>query len=134
MFKKKLESQLKQIFEMPVKFQAPVYGDEAMEQDTIFVEVQKCRPRVQGLRILDKVEGHLVVFSRDDQFTFGLFSKAVERSTAEARKGLSFFEMDTVLPESPARVQNLQETRSKFLYLFEDQYDPDKGELTSVEF
>jgi hypothetical protein len=134
MFKADLENRLKTIFEMPVKFEAPNYGSEALEQDVVFVEVQKCRPRVQGDRILDKVMGQLVLFSRDDNVTFGFFTKAVERSTPAYRSGLSFFQMDTVLPESPARLQNLQETRSAFMFLYDSQYDPDKGELTSVDF
>lgn len=131
MFKKDLQNRLKNIFDLPVRFEAPDF--DALEQDVLFVEIHRCRPRVQGERITDKVSGQLMVFSQQENWTFGMFTKSVERAEARYTKNFFFFEMDTVMPDSPARLQNLQEIRSAFVFLFDSQYDPDKGSLTSLE-
>lgn len=131
MFKKDLKNRLSHIFELPVRFEAIDW--EAPEQDTLFVEIQRSRPRVQGNRITDKVEGQLIVVSQQEKWTFGMFTKAVERALPQYTKNFFFYEMDTVMPDSPARLQNLQEVRSAFVFLFDSQYDPDKGSLTSLE-
>lgn len=132
MFRKSLEQKLKEIFGFKkITFDAP---SDSFEQDTMFVELGDCktRPTAEG-KITAKVTGQLVVFSQDMRFTFGALAKLIEQANAEAKKDLFFFNVDTNVENSPARLSNISERRTSFVYLYSAQYDPNLGVITSLE-
>lgn len=131
MFRSELQKRLKEIFGVKkTTLLAPDY--EAPEQDTLFVEIAETKTRPHGKdRCACKTSGRLVMFSQAERITFGFFSKAIERATAEAKDGL-FFGPEFDVPDSPARRQNLHERQVPFTFLFDTQYDPDRGELESM--
>lgn len=134
MFRKDLENRLKSIFGVTkVTFNA--YSED-FEQDCIFVEVRECANRMSNIdkgKETARVTGSIVMFSKDNALPFGFFSKKIEQAKDELSKDLYFFNIDTDAVASPARIQNIHERRCDFVFLYSAQYDPNKGELTSLE-
>lgn len=134
MFRKDLQRRLEQIFGIEkTTFLAP--SDE-FEQDTMFIDVISSSPRLSnasGGRETAKVSGTITVFSQDNRLPYGFFNKAIERADPELTNPLFFFDIDTDIGSSPARTQNIHERRVSFVFLYDAQYDPNRGELTSLE-
>lgn len=130
MFKKELTERLKNIFEIKkVSFDEP---SDSYEQDVLFVSVSNSRERVSKDKVTARVDGILRIYTRNDKLLYGFFTKAIERAKASDKDNLFFFGEQDV-QSSPARMINLQERIINFNFLFSTQYDPDKGELTSLE-
>lgn len=108
--------------------------DQAFEQDTLFIEINECNSRVTEGMAYAKVLGSLVVFSQFDKLQYGYFNKRIQTADHELTKNLFFFDIDTNALNSPARMQNLSERRTRFVYLYSGQYDPENGQLTSLTF
>ena len=136
MFRKDLEARLKAIFGFKkVTFSSPS-DDSAIgtfEQDTAFVEVGDCQSSAGFGRARAKVECSLRTFTQDDKMPYGFLSKQIQQAKPELTAPLFFYEIDTNVASSPARLQNIHERRTRFLFLFSEQYDPDQGEITSLE-
>lgn len=133
MFRKDLLRRLEAIFQFEKT--TMLASSEAYEQDTLFVEIISSRSHVSGAnggRETAKVKGTLVVFSQDDRLPYGFFIKRIEQAAAELKAPLFFFDIDVDDVESPARLQNLHERRTSFQFLYDSQYDPDRGSLTSL--
>lgn len=134
MFRKELIRRLELIFGMKkTTMDAP--SDE-FEQDTLFVEVTFANSRISGKgggRQTARVVGKLTVFSQDNKMPFGFFSKQIEQSMGELTRPFNFYDIDIDDPTSQARLQNIHERSISFVFLYDSQYDPDKGELTSLE-
>lgn len=135
MFKNNLQKRFERIFGFSkVTFLAPDY--EAPEQDTLFIEITAVKPRMStgnGGRETATVNGAAIVFSQDNRLPFGFFAKRVEQANVDDTKDL-FFQTEEDLAASPARLQNIHERRVPFVFLYDSQYDPDRGELTDLEF
>lgn len=132
MFRKEMQEKLKAIFGVKkVSFDEP--GD-SYEQDCIFVFVQECKSNTGQGKATARVAGQLIMFSERDKLTFGFFNKKLQQAPAALTKPFFFFDMDTEALNSPARYQNISERRASFVYLYSAQYDPNQGELTSVDF
>ncbi len=132
MFKKEMERRLKSIFGIEkVTFSAP--SPDAPEQDTLFVEIDSSRPRPYGKdRISCKVTGKLVMYSQAERLTFGFFSRKLEQAVTEDSAPFIFMpEVDVA--GSQARYQNIHERVLPFIFLYDAQYDPDRGSLTEIE-
>ncbi len=129
MFKKDLERRLKAIFGFEkVSFNAP--EKFAMEQDTMFVEVDLVRPRPYGKdKISCRVSGKLVVYSQDERMPYGFFSKRVEQANHDDTKPFFF---DREIDAGEPRYQNIHERQLDFMFLYDTQYDPDRGSLTEI--
>jgi len=135
MFRKDLMRRLEAIFQLDKT--TMLASSEAYEQDTLFVEILSSRSRVSGAnggRETAKVTGNIVIFSQDDRLPYGFFTKRIEQASAELTKPLFFFDIDVDDVGSPARTQNLHERRTSFIFLYDSQYDPDRGSLTNVTF
>ena len=131
MFKKKLQSHLENIFGIKkVSFNEP--GD-TFEKDTLFVQVVKSTSRVTEGYVYAKVEGVLIVFSQLEKYPYGFMNKKIQSANREETKDLFFYDIDVENLGSEARLMNLCERRTGFLFLFKDQYDPNQGSLTSLE-
>lgn len=133
MFKKDLLRRLEGIFGFEkTTMLAP---DANYEQDTLFVELVSARTRVSGANggtETARVTGTLVVFSQDDRLPYGFFSKRIEQAAPDLTKPFFFFDIDVDDVESPARLQNLHERRTSFIFLYDAQYDPDRGTITTL--
>ncbi len=143
MFKKQLEADLRAIF--GVKKTTFLTADYAApEQDCLFVEVHEAPTRPYGKdRISCKVTGALVMFSQDEsadgtkkRLPFGFFSKCLANAALANSKNFFFGHETDVSAKSQGgaatTIQNIHERRLGFTYLFDTQYDPDKGELNAV--
>ena len=100
------------------------------EQDTMFIEIRECRPRIasnQGGRETAIVNGSIVVFSKDNALKFGFFNKGIEKADKKYVERLMFHNIDLDVATSPARLQNIHERRCDFTFLYDSQYDPNKG-------
>lgn len=132
MFRKDLHDRLQKIFGFKkVTFQAP---SESFEQETLFVQINSPRVKVTGSSIAARVEGTLIVFSQDNKMPYGFMQKRIEEANPDLTRPLFFSEIDIDVATSPARLQNIHERRTNFLFLFKTQYDPNKGQLTELEF
>jgi hypothetical protein len=129
-FKAELLDKLSKIFLMTkTTYNAP---SDSHEQDVLFVDIEKATSRISQGKAISKVEGSLTVYS--NKLQFGYFNRKIEQAESELTKQFFFFDIDLNPATSPARVQNISERRTRFIYLYSGQYDPSQGELTSVEF
>ncbi len=133
MFKADLKARFDRIFDVDnTTFEAP--QADTPEQDVLFIEILDCRPRMSaanGGRATAKVIGAVVMFSQANRMPFGFFSKRIEQADHADTKNL-IFEHEIDIPNSPARMQNIHERRLGFTFLYDSQYDPSRGELTSM--
>ena len=137
MFRKELEARLKEIFGFKkLSFDA---ASEAFEQDTLFVELGDCKTRPGDGKITARVTGQLVVYSQavqskdvNQKMTFGTLARRIEQASATSKKNFFFSDFDTNVENSPARLQNIHEWRTSFTFLYSAQYDPDRGQITSL--
>lgn len=135
MFRNDLARRLKGIFGFKkVTFSAPSDdSDGTFEQDTMFVEVSDCKANTGFGDAKAKVEGTLRVFTQDDKMPYGFFNKKIQQADADLTDPLFFYDIDINVASSPARLQNIHERRTRFVFLYSEQYDPDQGSLTSIE-
>lgn len=134
MFKNDLQRRLCKIFDVEkITYDAP--GD-SFEQDTIFIAVAKCTTRVSdmnGGRETAKVEGSLTMYSQNNRLPFGFFNKRIEKADKQYTDNLFFYDIDVDVETSPARMQNIHERRVGFIFLYDSQYDPERGSMTSLD-
>lgn len=137
MFESNLQSTLKQIFDLDkVTFNTP---SESQEQECLFVEVQSCKPTIKEGRQIAMVKGKLRVFCNAQKMPYGYFSKKIQEAGALA-KDLFFYDME----ENQAAfanslggkdgLVNICERSVSFIFLFDSQYDPEHGTMTSINF
>lgn len=133
MFEKDLKARLERIFGIrKTTYDAPDY--DAPEQDALFVEIATARSRMSnkaGGRQTAVVDGALIVFSQAERMPYGFFAKRVEQAAPADTRPL-IFEREVDLPDSPARKMNLHERRVGFRFLYDSQYDPSRGDLTTL--
>lgn len=128
MFKARLKSTLQQIFGIPkVSYDLP---GESREQDCLFVDIQSSNASVKKTREVASVRGTILMYSSNDKLPFGFFSKKINQADPELTYDICFFNID----ENTRTFQNIVERRCNFLYLYSNDYDPEGGEITSVEF
>ncbi len=135
MFQKDLQARFQRIFQVPnTTFNAPDFN--APEQDTLFIEILTVRSRMSasdGGRETARVLGAATLFSQNTRLPYGFFAKRVEQARSVDTKGL-FFETEQDVAASPARMINLHERRLPFMFLYDSQYDPDRGEISEIDF
>lgn len=111
------------------------------EQDVLFIEIVDVKSSIRQGKATARVEGCLVVFSQVDKLPFGYFNKKIQQADPELTRKFLFFNIDSnpsnITSPNPTssmtRFQNIMARRVSFFYLYSDQYDPDQGELTSLE-
>lgn len=135
MFRKDLERRLKAIFGWEyVRFTQP---SEMFEQDTAFIHINEAKSRMsrlKGGRETARVTGSIVVYTQENRLPFGFFNKRIEQADPDLTRNLFFYDIDADMENSPARIQDIHERRTGFLFLYDAQYDPSRGDLTSVGF
>ncbi len=140
MFRKQLEADARAIF--GVKKTTFLAVDPASpEQDCLFIEAHSVSTRAHGKdRFSGIVKGALVMFSQEGRLPYGFFGKAIEKAPQSITKSF-FFEQEndvsakslTGVTTTSASIQNLHERRVGFTYLFDTQYDPDRGEMNELD-
>ncbi len=131
MFRKDLKEKFHKIFGFSkTTFDAP---SDSFEQDTLFIEIDECFVKATQGREIAKITGTLTTFSKQNAMTYGFMNKKISQAEASLTKDLFIFEVDQDIATSPARLQNLSERRTKFLYLYSGQYDPNQGQLVAIK-
>ena len=132
MFKKEMTEKLKAIFGIPkVSFDDP---SDSFEQDCIFVEILDSKNNTGTYTASAKVTGNVVVFSQHEKLPFGFFNKKIQQADPKHTREFFFFDTDVEPQNSKAQMLNISERRTGFVYLYQGQYDPNQGELTSLSF
>lgn len=131
-----MKNKLEQIFALKkTTFDAPSQNAStgSFEQDVLFIEIEEAPCIAKNGKITARVTGSLVVYAQVDKLPYGYFQKRIQLAGHELTKDFFFFNVDLNPPNSPAKVQNISERRVRFVYLYESQFDPEHGELTSLE-
>ncbi len=131
MFREKMKEDLTKIFKFK-KTTFDAYSAE-FEQETLFIEVHDTHERMMEGKATARVVGELVYFSQVDKMKYGQVIKSIERAENIDKKKFFFYDIDKQNTSSQARLINIAERRISFVYLYEDQYDPDQGKITSLE-
>lgn len=127
MFRKDLKDRLEKIFGVKVTFNEP----GSFEQNTLFVAVENASFSPRKDTISATVRGDIILFAQFESAPFGFFATRINKADRKLTRPLTFFELDTVM-DSQARIQNIAERKCRFVFLFEDKYDPSKPMNTEV--
>lgn len=132
MFKADLKKRMEGIFGFKkTTFDAP---SDQYEQDTLFIDVIKSTANTGEGKATAKVMGVLTVYSQLGKLPYGYFNKKIQQADAKLTDKLFFHNIDQDIASSPARTVNISERRTEFVFLYSEQYDPNQGELQTVEF
>ncbi len=126
MFEAALSEKLKTIFDLKkVSFNLP---SDAQEQETLFIEVDKANCKIKDKLQIAKVTGKIRVFGNQDKLPYGYFVKKIE-AAGELASDLFFYNIE----ENAGTFQNITERNMGFVYFYSGQYDPNVGQITSLE-
>jgi len=126
MFENELSEKLKKIFDVKkVSFDAP---GEAMEQETLFIEVSNVRSFIKDQRVVGKADAKAYYFATNQKLPFGYWAKKIALADINDSESFFFYDLE----------QNSQIFRDKiqrsfsFVYFFNRQFDPEKGTISSI--
>lgn len=132
MFERDLENRLKRIFGFQkVTFS---YPSDEFEQDVLFIQIERSNCKVSGNdggKQTARATGTLVAFSQDKRLPYGFFAKRIENAD-KSDTSKFFFHSEIDVPASEARLQNIHERQCSFVFLYDSQYNPERGELSSL--
>ncbi len=127
MFEKDLLDKFKRIFDLDkLTYDNP---SESKEQECAFINVASSVNSVKDGKFVGKVTGKLTVFANSDKLPYGYFTKHIAEAEVEDTKNLFFYQFEENLPT----INNIAERTLSFIYLFDYQYNPNVGEITSIE-
>lgn len=125
MYKKALQAKLKRIFDVDkVSFDMP---SESQEQDCIFIEIDESDDVIKDGSQTSKVTGKIKMFGELERMPFGYFAKKIREANPDDTKSLFFFKEINL-----GTFANIAERTVNFIFLFDSQYDPDLGTITSI--
>ncbi len=128
MFEAALKEKFLKIFNVKkVTYDQP---SDSQEQECIFVEIEESRNTIKDGRALARVTGNGVMFGNNAKLPFAFFSKHIAQADSDDTKDLFFFDFE----KNTKRYQNIVQRSFSFIYFYDAQYDPDTGEITSIEF
>lgn len=129
MFETALKEKFQRIFDLKKStFNDP--SEEAPEQDTLFIRVEKAVSSIRDTTQLCRVEGRVIVFGQAEKLPFGFFQKKIRNAALEDTTDVFFHDMEANEP----LYENIVRRGFQFVYFFNGQYDPDQGTITSIEF
>src|SRR5690606_34281477 len=94
---------------------------------------EQCATRASKGILGAKVTGSVTIFSQVDKLPYGFFAKRIEQAKLEHTRDIFFFDVDTDVASSPARIQNIAERRCTFVYLYRAPYNPAKGQMEGLD-
>jgi hypothetical protein len=128
MFESHLSSRLALIFDLPkVSYDMP---SDISEQECLFIEIKQARVRVSDGFLRARVEGECRIWAQRDKMPFGYLSKQIQRAPKFMTDSFFFYDIE----EGRKMYQNIIEKLFKFVFFFEGQYDPNLGEIDSINF
>lgn len=128
MFKAELKAKLSRIFEFDLQKTTFDKPGESQEQEAVFIDVISSMNKISPPTESAKVTGRLHIFANADKLPYGYFSKKIKEADSADTKDLFFFEFE----ENKGTFRNICERSLSFIYFFEKQYDPEQGEITSI--
>jgi hypothetical protein len=127
MFEKELAEKFKRIFDFKkVRYDA---ASDSQEQECLFIDIQKSQNQVKDGKFVGKVTGKISVWANSEKLPYGYFSKRIAEADKADTKDLFFYELE----QNAGTMGNIVERTSGFIYLFDMQFDPNVGEITSLE-
>jgi hypothetical protein len=127
-FKQSLREKLIQIFDVPkATYDLP---GESEEQKCLFIQIDRANCRVKDGLHLAEVEGKILFFTTNEITPYGYFEKKIVGADPELTKDLFFFDFE----ENKGEFVNVVERSLSFVYFFNGQYNPELGNITSVDF
>ncbi len=127
MFEAELKDKVQRIFGTKVSFTLP---GESQEQECIFIDVQSALNFIKKGKEISTVRGTLLMYANSDKMPFGFYSKKIMLADPSLTKNFYFYNMDG----NSKTIQNIVERRCDFVFLYSNEYDPNGGSLTSVDF
>lgn len=134
MFEAELKTKLQKIFKVKkVTFDRP--GDQVgdvkvPEQECLFIDVARAPCNFKDKKAFAKVQGRCLMYGNIDKLPYGFFAKAITLADPELTRDFFFFDFE----DNNERFVNLTERSFSFIYLFNGQFDPSLGNITSIEF
>lgn len=126
MFEKTLSDAVKRIFDLDKVTYDHV--SESQEQECLFIQVQSSKNHIKDGRFQGRVQGKINVFANLDKLPYGYFSKCIDKASVEDRNAFFFFDFE----ENVATIDNICERTLSFIWLFDIEYNPNHGQLTSL--
>lgn len=128
MFKKQLEHDLLKIFGIDIiRFESV---SESQEQAAIFVEIEKVISTIKEKEQLYRVDCRVRLFARSEALPFGFLMKQIQAADPNVSQKFFFYDLE----ENAGTFQNINERSFKFIYFYNSEFDPDRGELTEIQF
>ncbi len=128
MFEQELSEKLKRIFDLKkVRFDQPAH--DIQEQECLFVAIQSSKNQVSEARFKGIATGKISVWGNNEKLPYGYFSKHIVEANKDDTKNLFFYDLE----ENAGTIGNIAERTISFKYLFDIQYNPNIGEITSLE-
>ena len=128
MYKKDLEKKLINIFGINrIIFAEP---SEDKEQEVLFVNIASSNCKIKNDRILAKVEGQIIIYVNQDKLPHGFFIKKLNKASIYDTESLFFHNIDN--NEQYAGAIGLEKRTVDFVYFSNASYNPDMGEITSI--
>lgn len=128
MFEKELEAKFKTIF--GVKKVSYNEVSDSQEQECLFVQIENSLDQIKPGLERSIVTGSAVLFGVAEKIPFGFFSKAIQKADHALTKDFFFYDFEV----NTRRYVDIVQRGFSFKYFHEAQYDPDTGEITSVQF
>lgn len=128
MFEKALAEKFKKIFKVKkVSFDQP---GESLEQECLFIEIESAKISIKDDRAKAMVNGNALINSTNEKLPFAYYSKNIAEASVDDTKDLFFYDF-----ENNTRIYRDKVQRAfSFVYFFDSQYDPETGNITSIEF
>jgi hypothetical protein len=125
-FEKALKAKLLTIFGLAkASFESP---SEAKEQECIFIKVDSNVSSVKQGLIKGRAKGSFAIFANSEKIPFGFLQKKINSAKPSDTVDIFFYNID----QNEKYFGNLVERSCGFVYFYSQQYDPDAGEMTSV--
>lgn len=124
-----LSQKLKNIFGVP-RVTFDLENADAMEQETLFVQLQQNKSSFGDGVERAKVSGTAFIYAQQKKFPLNFMAKRIKNAEPEDVKPFFF----TDLEETDLVFQNLVRRSFSFIYYFSGQYDPDNGMIEEIDF
>jgi len=128
MFEESLKTKFDQIFGLKLPTTLDDVG-ESEEQDRLFLTVSSCVPSIKDGYATERVEGEAFMYGSSEKLPFGFFAQAIRNADQDLKKDMFFYDLET----NNKTENNIVRRSFRFVYFYNEQYDPRIGSITSVQ-
>lgn len=126
MIEQSLSDSLLKIFDFKkVSFNEP---SDSLEQECLFIKVEKSHSTIKDGLELAKVTGKLKLYCKMDKVPLGYFAKRIQLASPALTKPFFFYDLE----ENSGYQLDLTERSVSFIYFFSSQYAPPVGIINSL--